>query len=299
MEPKPHCTYERQLDLLKERGMRIDDDAAALALLERAGYYTLSGYSYLFRMPASDGSRSDQFSPGTSISQVRALWEFDHRLRSATFAAIQHVETYLRALLAYSLGAVDPMIHRKRELLSIDQPRAYPRWLENLDRKIADSREEFIVHHREKRGGVVPIWVATDVLDWGSLSYLYSFAPLSVREQVAQRFRISPPQLKSWLRALNIVRNVCAHHGRFYNRYYSLTPKLPQGERDKSFDAIASAKGTTFAMLTLMQHLSSCTVGASMRVLPAVVRTFPSDSGLSPAAMGVPDRWDSYPLWLR
>lgn len=141
MEPKPHCTYERQLDLLKERGMRIDDDAAALALLERAGYCTLSGYSYLFRLPASDGSRADQFSPGTSISQVRALWEFDHRLRSTTFAAIQHVETYLRALLAYSLGAVDPMIHRKRELLSIDQPGAYPRWLEKLDRKIADSRE--------------------------------------------------------------------------------------------------------------------------------------------------------------
>ncbi|MFD2471419.1 Abi family protein [Amycolatopsis silviterrae] len=297
MEPKPHCTYEKQLELLKERGMRIDDDAAALALLERAGYYTLSGYSYPFRMTASDGSRTDRFFPGTSITQVRALWEFDHRLRSAAFAAIQHVETYLRALLAYSLGSVDPMIHRKRELLSIDHPRAYPRWLENLDRKVADSREEFIVHHREKRGGVIPIWVATDVLDWGGLSYLYSFAPSGVREQVAQRFRLSAPQLKSWLRALNIVRNVCAHHGRFYNRYYSLTPKLPHGDRDKSFDAIDSAKGTTFAMLTLMQHLSSHTVGASMRGLPAVIRTFPRDAGASPGAMGVPDQWDSYPLW--
>ena len=152
------------------------------------------------------------FAPATSLTQVEAIWEFDNRLRAAAFGPLQHVETYLRALLGYHLGEVDPMIHRKPELLSMDRASDYPLWIAKLDRLVRDSREEFIVHHREKRNSIVPIWVAVDVLDWGGLSYLYSFAPLGVRDNVAQAFGLNAAQLKSWVRALNVVRNVCAHH---------------------------------------------------------------------------------------
>lgn len=48
MELKPHKTYAEQLEILKDRGILVEDDATALALLRRAGYYTLSGYSYPF-----------------------------------------------------------------------------------------------------------------------------------------------------------------------------------------------------------------------------------------------------------
>lgn len=297
MEPKPHKSYAQQLALLMDRGMVVDDEDAALALLQRAGYYTLSGYWYPFRIKVSDGSRTDHFRSGTSFAQVQSLWEFDNRLRSATFAVVQHIETYIRALMAYSLGAVDPLIHLKPDLLSIDRPKDYPTWLAKLNRQIADSREEFIVHHRENRDGVIPIWVAIDVLDWGGLSYLYSFAPLSVRDDVAQNFRLNGAQLKSWLRALNVVRNVCAHHARFYNRYYSLTPKLPRKEHGELFAAIALAKDTTFAMLTTIQHLGSQTMGANLRVLPAVMRTFPKQAGMNLGAMGAPVGWESLQLW--
>ncbi|WP_368773188.1 Abi family protein [Arthrobacter livingstonensis] len=60
-------------------------------------------------MEARDGSRTGQFRPGTSLAQVQALWEFDNRIRLSTFAVLQHVENYLRALKGYSLGAVDPL----------------------------------------------------------------------------------------------------------------------------------------------------------------------------------------------
>ncbi|WP_020499668.1 Abi family protein [Sciscionella marina] len=297
MEPKPHLTYPKQLELLKKRGMLIDNATAALALLQRTGYYTLSGYWYPFRVRDADGVLSDQFRLGTSITWVQALWEFDNRLRSATFVAIQHVETYLRALLAYALGAIDPMVHRKPGLLSIDRAEDYPRWLDKLDRKVRESRDDFVVHHRENRQGVIPVWVATDVLDWGGLSYLYSFAPPQVRADVAARFQLNAAQLKSWFKALNVVRNVCAHHGRFFNRYYSLTPKLPLKGKVDSLDAIGSAKSTTFAMPTLLQYLGSHTTGTNMRILPAVVRTFPKDAGMIIGALGTPDDWETLPLW--
>ena len=279
--------------------MHVADDASGMALLQRAGYYTLSGYSYSFRVKAPDGSRTGQFCPGTSLTQVQALWEFDNRIRSSTFAVLQHVETYLRALMGYSLGAVDPLIHRKQELLSIDRSQDYPKWLTKLDRQVADSREEFIVHHRNNRNSVIPVWVAVDVLDWGGLSYLFSFAPLNVRDEVAQHFGLNAAQLKSWLRALNVARNVCAHHGRFYNRYYSLTPKLPARGRSDSLDFIAPLKDTTFAMLTLLQYLASFTLGANPRILPAALRSFPTESGMTIGSTGARESWESLSLWCQ
>lgn len=82
MEPKPHKTYREQVALLVDRGMLIDDEDAAMALLRRVGYYTLSGYSYPFRFKDSTGVRTGRFRPGTSLTQVEAIWEFDNRLRA-------------------------------------------------------------------------------------------------------------------------------------------------------------------------------------------------------------------------
>lgn len=55
---------------------------------------------------------------------------------------------------------------------------------------------------------------ATELMDWGSLTYLYSFAPRHVQDVVADACGLSAPQLTSWLKSLNLVRSTCAHHGR-------------------------------------------------------------------------------------
>ncbi|RYZ89131.1 MAG: abortive phage infection protein [Proteobacteria bacterium] len=49
---KPYLTVKKQLELLKSRGMIVDDDALALQCLERNGYYRLSAYWYPFRVIA-------------------------------------------------------------------------------------------------------------------------------------------------------------------------------------------------------------------------------------------------------
>ena len=43
---KPHLSFQQQLKLLKARGLEVTDDDAALAYLNRIGYYRLSAYCY-------------------------------------------------------------------------------------------------------------------------------------------------------------------------------------------------------------------------------------------------------------
>lgn len=297
MEPKPHLSYAEQLERLKIRGMSVGADEFALATLERVGYYTFSGYSHSFRFKNATGARTDNFRPGTTFENVHSLWDFDNKLRSATFGVLQHIETHLRSRLVYALGAVNPMIHRMPELLQPDNPAEYPDWLEKLDRAIRHSRDDSIVHHRNNRDSVIPVWVAMDVLDWGGLTYLYGFAPRSVRDTVASHFGLTAPQLRSWMKALNIVRNICAHHSRFFNRHYSLTARLPRTGELPELDHIAGITGTSFAMLTLLQHLGTRTQGVNRRLLPAVLARFPDASGMNIQSIGAPDEWDTHPLW--
>lgn len=74
-------------------------------------------------------------------------------------------------------------------------------------------------------------------------------------------------------------------------------PKLPGRGRSDSLDFIAPLKDTTLAMFTLLQHLASFTLGANHRMLPAALRSFPEESGMTLGSTGAREGWESLSLW--
>ena len=221
------------------------------------------------------------------------------RLRAATFAALSPVELAVRALLGHELGRIDPFVHLQPARLG---PTArtgdrYSKWLGRYQSELSQSREDFVEHHRQKYGGQLPIWAAVDLLDWGSLTYLYGFASRSVQDAVAGECGLSAPQLTSWLKALNLVRNTCAHHGRLFNRVHTIVPKLPKVGRHRDLDALSTDWNRTFGQLTLVQFLSQRLDVGRSKLLPAVVKSFPPVKSVNLAHMGVPAGWQDSPLW--
>ncbi|WP_424948526.1 Abi family protein [Cumulibacter soli] len=105
------------------------------------------------------------------------------------------------------------------------------------------------------------------------------------------------PQLTSWLKALYLVRNTCAHHGRLFNRVHTIAPKLPNLGLHPDLDAASTEWNRTFARLTLVQFLSDRLGVGRSRMLPAVVKSFPAVTIVPIAHMGVPDDWRANPLW--
>lgn len=62
----------------------------------------------------------------------------------------------------------------------------------------------------------------------------------------------------SWLRSLNYVRNVCAHHSRLWNRNVVDQPKLPKKGAVQALDVFhgkAWLVARPFALLCICQHL--------------------------------------------
>jgi abortive infection bacteriophage resistance protein len=215
---KAYRSYEDQVNLLAARGMDVGDRGQAARTLRRINYYRLSGYWYPFRQQVS-GTRIDDFYPGTRLDDVVALYEFDAALRAATFSVLAPVELAIRALLGHELGRVDPCAHLDPDKLgpTARTGDSYPKWREGYELELARSREDFVEHHHQKYGGRLPVWAAVELLDWGGLTFLYGFAPRSVQDEVASACGLTGPQLTSWLKSLNLLRNTCAHHGRLFN----------------------------------------------------------------------------------
>lgn len=295
---KAYKTYAEQVEILAGRGMDMGDRDAAVETLRRVNYYRLSGYWYPFRKQTPSG-REDDFYVGARFSDVVALYEFDMRLRAATFAALAPVELAIRALLGHELGRIDPCAHLDPSRLGPTARRGdrYSKWVRRYENELKQSREDFVDHHRQKYGGRLPVWAATELMDWGSLTYLYGFSPRDVQDAVAGACELRAPQLTSWLKALNLVRNTCAHHGRLFNRVHTIAPKLPNVGLHPDLDAASREWNRTFARLTLVQFLSDRLGVGRSRMLPAVVKTFPNVAIVPISHMGVPAGWQENPLW--
>ena len=293
---KEFKTYNEQIDILVRRGMDIGDRDEAVFLLQQVSYYRLSGYCYPFR-EFKNSSRADTFFPGTRLRDVVDLYRFDSRLRTATFTALTPIELAIRAHLGHELGSLDPLIHLDPNKLgvTVDTPKKekYNSWRKRYDRELESSREDFVNHHKQKYGGNLPVWAATEIMDWGSLTYLYELSPRSVQNTISSQCNLTAPQLRSWLKALNIVRNICAHHGRLFNRVHAISPKLPAQGTHTDLDCINTDWKRTFGQLTLVQLLLDRFNVGNKKLLPTVVQSFPEVQIVPISHMGAPDNWQT------
>ena len=297
---KEFKTYNEQVDILVRRGMDIGDRDKAIFLLQQVSYYRLSGYCYPFR-EFKNSSRADTFFPGTRLRDVVDLYRFDSRLRTATFTALTPIELAIRAHLGHELGSLDPLIHldpyklgaTARSTKYESRNTKYEYWRRRYEHELKSSREDFVKHHKQKYGGKLPVWAATEIMDWGSLTYLYELSPRSVQNTISSQFDLTAPQLRSWLKALNIVRNICAHHGRLFNRVHAISPKLPAQGTHTDLDCINTDWKRTFGQLTLVQLLLDRLNVGNKKLLPTVVQSFPEVQIVPISHMGAPDNWQT------
>src|SRR5664280_753512 len=136
---KPAKTYAEQLQILKNRGLLVADDARALHCLEHHNYYRLSAY----RFPLTVQGNPDQFLPGTTFDDLWNLYHFDRTLRQFVAEAVKRVEISVRARWAYVLAhAHGPQAYEHSPVFFNAQ--RHTDALARLDEELARSHEDFV-----------------------------------------------------------------------------------------------------------------------------------------------------------
>jgi abortive infection bacteriophage resistance protein len=99
-----------------------------------------------------------------------------------------------------------------------------------LNINVQRSNEVFVGNYKRKYGEEerLPIWMATEVITFGSLSTLYRGLLKHDRRKIAvENYGINETALTSWMHVLVYMRNLCAHHSRVWNRTLGISPKVP------------------------------------------------------------------------
>ncbi len=299
-------SYPQQLEILKSRGLTVDDETKALNYLERIGYYRLSGYWYPFRKRIFiDGSRKntqvlDEFKNGATFKNAVEFYVFDKKLRLLVLDALERIEVALRVDIAYTLGAKDPLAHLKPELLFSKFD--HQKWLKRHNDLITQSKEDFIKHNRDKYGEQLPIWIACEIWDFGTLSTLFAGMTQTDQDVIAKKYGVNNGRIfASWLRSLNYLRNVCAHHSRLWNSNISVHPKLPKLGVISSLDCFVGDSHRLvrpFLLLCIIRHcLTIINPNSSWaNRLKLLLLEFPNlqhlDVNLS--SMGIVDNWEEW-----
>jgi abortive infection bacteriophage resistance protein len=166
----------------------------------------------------------------------------------------------------------------------------------------ARSKEAFVSHFQAKYGDChpcLPVWEAAEVMTMGTLLTFYRGSPHRVKKAVASYFGVPDEVLHSWLLTLNAIRNICAHHGRLWNRTLGVKPFIPRAAQYPDWHypvEIGNAKA--FGVLTICRHCLGKVAPQSgwPQRLAALLAEFPS---IPLAEMGFPANWKDSPLWLR
>ena len=81
MKQKTFKTLDEQIEILKNKGLTIDDELLAKHILLRENYFFFNGYRHLFLKSEQDRT----FIPGTNFREIYALFSFDRQLRNIIF----------------------------------------------------------------------------------------------------------------------------------------------------------------------------------------------------------------------
>ncbi|MGY2033551.1 Abi family protein [Nocardia gipuzkoensis] len=321
--PRPHKPFlpiPDQITLLTRRGMTIDPTDDAERWLKAIGYYRLSGYIYPFRAPdpADPAVRLDSYVPGTTFQEVVGLYEFDRHLKTLMLSALERIEVALRSQVAYTLGRHGAMAYKAPGVFrpQFCQSGDHNEWLAKALQRVARAKksDHFVKHHMDAYHGELPIWAITDVLDFSDVSKLFAGMTRADQQSIASWFSIPrPPRQRSrsssnpgtpltnFLLRLTIVRNICAHHSRLWNRklaptsvkVLSAAPEFQGLPSDQFEDMYGTICLTAFLLNTTSPgHTWTNKVGQ------LVQNSFANFTVRTEQEMGFPVGWQRLPLWL-
>jgi abortive infection bacteriophage resistance protein len=320
---KPYLSTEQQIAVLRSRGMEITDEDKAMACLSRIGYYRLSAYWYSNRKSEvytdpNDGRQKtrvlDDFRDGTLFSDALDFYVFDKKLRLITLDALERVEVGIRTDIAISLGKHGSWAHRdpaklhgnfaRRPANRYTADTKHHEWLSRLDDKFQKSKEDFAKHFKHKYPqDFPPIWVAVELWDFGTLSHFFSGMTVVDKDAIASQYGLpSGSILETWLRTLNDIRNLCAHHSRLWNRNMAARPSWTAMGVVPNLDHLVGVDhGLTrfYASVVMLRHLL-CVINPSTEWgsrLIEHVGTLPQSLHVTLDSAGFPENWAEQNIW--
>lgn len=223
-------TIDEQVNFLKnEKKLKFKSEKLAKRVLQEVGYYKLiNAYKIPFII-------NNQYLDNVYFEDIYNLYKFDTELKTIVFEAATNIEINFKSLLSEVISSqygIKEKIYLKKENFAPDTGKADEYTFAQMKKHIKDSIKKQVdnmqpaVKWYNENYKYFPFWVVVNILTIGSVSRIYGKLKDYDKIIVAKNYKLPYDYLGSYIRHINLVRNICAHNDVLY-RYKSIN-SIPQ-----------------------------------------------------------------------
>ena len=228
MSTKDFKTIDEQIKILQSRGLAIEDLDYAKEFLYRNNYYRVSGYSLTLR-------NHDVFSKTANFQNIIDIYEFDHDLRHILLKYIEIIEVTIKSIYAYEFSKrYGPTEYLNSTHFTNSDKHAEIISKAEQQKETRLAHEAYLKHFVEDLKEAIPLWAYVDLLTISNISFLYSISESELKINVANAIGLEKRGdeiLGRFMHSMTIIRNLCAHGSRLYNRLFEQKPWLNKKEK--------------------------------------------------------------------
>lgn len=218
---KPFKPNKDLISLLISRNLEVPKPAFATRMLDYENYYyVINGYKKLF---INSTVPNDSYKPGSSFSEIVALYTFDRRLREILLTELLRVEHVIKSRIVYVFSESHGHNHTaylRPESFNVNGFTNFKRTNSMIFDmlKLIDKQQKIhgAVKHYMDKYGYVPLWVLSKVMTFGKLNSFYACMLEEEKTKVAASFNLNSKNFKNLIDFLANLRNKCAHGERIY-----------------------------------------------------------------------------------
>ena len=210
---KEFKTLNEQIEILKGKGLNINDPEYAKLVLFRENYFFLNGYRHLFMRSSVDR----RYINGATFEELYSLFLFDRTFRNIIFKNILIIENNIKSIISYQLSL--KYGYREKEYLTPknfttnkEKTKQVADILKKMKRQInVNAPQHSATMHYVNNYGYIPLWVLVKVLSFGIVGELYSILKKEDQLAISEIYQLDVDVLANYLTILSNYRNLCAH----------------------------------------------------------------------------------------
>ena len=303
MANKIFKSIDEQIEILKSKGLVINDLDKTKDILFRENYFFISGYRHMFMR----GNKEKGFIEGTTFEELYAVFVFDRKIRNIMFKYILVIENNIKSIISYQLskkyGFKDKdYLNPKNFTQDALRVRQVYDVLNKMKRQIrVNGKQHTATLHYISNYGYIPMWILVKVLSFGLISELYGILKTEDQFTVSEFYDLNTETLGIYLALLSNFRNLCAHEDILYdhrtqrqipNTKYHYELEIPKDEEEYKY-----GKNDLFALIIIFKQMLRDEefvdlineLSYEIDVLDGKVDTVPLNTILN--KIGFPDNW--------
>ena len=220
-----YLTIEQQIELLKNKGLIIENEEFSKITLIDIGYYKLiNGYKHLFQKKCPY-LNDYQYINDAKFESIHALYSFDVELSHLTLRITTKIETKFKSLLSNLIsekyGINDKLYFCEKNFNTTTEKnknnfsKIYKFIYNDIETHLKTEHRALTWYNEKYQ--FYPFWVLSNILTFGTISKLFNAMKPEDQQSIARTYNIEYNTLISFIQHLVLVRNVCAHNDVLFN----------------------------------------------------------------------------------